>query len=141
MGTVQAHRGAAAGLSEQRARGGAPTAAARLALGQGARGLRGQRGDGLLVQVRCGHPCSPRAHLPAAYLPSLVPRSESVFLEIEGKVRLTPNDTDWMERPEAFACSALGSTTGDQQSKVTISRDLPAVLVPLATISLGTALV
>ena len=44
--------------------------------------------------------------------------SESVFLEIEGKVRLTPNDTDWMERPEAFACSALGSTTGDRQSQV-----------------------
>ena len=44
--------------------------------------------------------------------------SESVFLEKEGKVRLTPNDTDWMERPEAFACSALGSTTGDRQSKV-----------------------
>ena len=86
-------------------------------------------------------PAARTAHLPAAYPPSLAPRSESVFLEIEGKVRLTPNDTDWMERPEAFACSALGSTTGDQQSKVTISRDLPAVLVPLATISLGTALV
>ena len=44
--------------------------------------------------------------------------SEDVFLQTESKTPVTPNDTDWVERPAAFACSALGSATGaDQQDE------------------------